>query len=123
MGLCSGKLGLGANQGDVLASTAWVREVVTQHQKKRKGILDRENKFKEFSKIFLKTLFSAIIVRCQRIESHAIACIIFIIAGVSKFCNFTFEPLGRSCNDLEEYHKISVGSILTKSISNHIKLH
>jgi len=72
MGLCSGKLGLGTNQGDVLATTAWVREVVTQHQKKRKG--------------------------------------------VSKFCNFTFEPLGRSCNDLEEHHKISVGFLNSKNL-------
>ena len=35
MGLCSGKLGPG--DGDVLATTSWVREVVTSHQKKRKG--------------------------------------------------------------------------------------
>ena len=36
MGLCSGKLGPG-QQGDILATTAWVREVVTSHQKRRRG--------------------------------------------------------------------------------------
>ena len=51
-------------------------------------------------------------------NSHVETCFSFItivffsIAGVSKFCNFTFEPLGRSCNDLEEHHKISVGEYI-----------
>ena len=32
-----------------------------------------------------------------------------LFSGLSKFCNFSFEPIGRSCDDQEEYHKISIG--------------
>lgn len=44
MGLCSGKLG-GSSSGDVLETTAWIREVVACHQRKRKGI----SKFSKFT--------------------------------------------------------------------------
>ena len=60
MGQCSGKLGGGHSASDVVSNTAWVREVVTTYQKRRRGI--------------------------------------------SKFCNFTFQPLGASCDGQEEYH-------------------
>ena len=35
--------------------------------------------------------------------------------GISKFCNFTFDPIGRSCNNQEEYHKVSVGFLNSKN--------
>jgi len=70
MGLCSTKFGAGS-ASDVLANTNWIKEVVINHQKKRKGL--------------------------------------------SKFCNFSFEPIGRSCDDQEEYHKISIGFLNSKN--------
>ena len=39
---------------------------------------------------------------------------IFVI-GISKFSNFSFDPIGRSCNDQEEYHKVSVGFLNSKN--------
>ena len=89
MGLCSGKLGAGPGDGDLLATTSWVREVVTSHQKKRKG----------------DTL--SIILMCLSFNS--------LCLGISKFCNFTFDPIGRSCNNQEEYHKVSVGFLNSKN--------
>ena len=81
MGLCSGKLG-GSSSGDVLETTAWIREVVACHQRKRKGSI-----------VFF----------------HSYNNNNYKFSGISKFSKFTFEPLGSSCRGGEEYHKVSVG--------------
>ena len=37
------------------------------------------------------------------------------ILGITKFCNFSFEPIGSSCDGQEERHKISIGFLNAKS--------
>ena len=37
------------------------------------------------------------------------------ISGITKFCNFSFEPIGTSCDGQEERHKISIGFLNAKS--------
>ena len=39
----------------------------------------------------------------------------YYFIGISKFSNFSFDPIGRSCNDQEEYHKVSVGFLNSKN--------
>ena len=87
MGLCSGKLGDG-RPGDVLGSTAWAREVLTGYQKKRRGI-------------------SQLVPLTSYFKGN--------ILGITKFCNFSFEPIGSSCDGQEERHKISIGFLNAKS--------
>ena len=86
MGQCSGKLG---GAGDVLSSTAWAREVLTGYQKKRRGDLTTSL----CTNFYRQTFFS----------------------GITKFCNFSFEPIGTSCDGQEERHKISIGFLNAKS--------
>ena len=86
MGQCSGKLG---GPGDVLGSTAWAREVLTGYQKKRRGETSLV-----ISLHFYRETF---------------------ISGITKFCNFSFEPIGTSCDGQEERHKISIGFLNAKS--------
>ena len=86
MGQCSGKLG---GPGDVLGSTTWAREVLTGYQKKRRGDLTTS-----LCTNFYRQTF---------------------ISGITKFCNFSFEPIGTSCDGQEERHKISIGFLNAKS--------
>ena len=86
MGQCSTKLG---GPTDVLGSTAWAREVLTGYQKKRRGETSLV-----ISLHFYRETF---------------------ISGLTKFCNFSFEPIGTSCDGQEERHKISIGFLNAKS--------
>ena len=80
---------------DILESTAWIREVVVQSQKRRKGCHFDHHYHHHHRHLdyYQSSLFSNLP----------------LFPGVGKFCSFSFSPLG-IWKGVEEVHQVTVGN-------------